>query len=183
LASRAALGYLYSPVSLNLIRPENARGVLAAGCLLGGVEDLCAFAYEACRQSIGVDTIDAWLAFSDAGRSTHGHGHGHGASDATPLSSSPATPMAELPQAVPVGASIFGLYAQRLRDDVFAFLVVQLPQALGVHPGADAEGRATLLRIFARVPFDLFKAAVESPTFHIGAFWTRVARRSSPDGG
>ncbi|KAH8983718.1 hypothetical protein EDB86DRAFT_3066263 [Lactarius hatsudake] len=57
-----ALGYLYSPASLALVRPENARGVLAAGCLLGGMDDLCNYAYDVCRQGINLETIASWLA-------------------------------------------------------------------------------------------------------------------------
>ena len=150
-----ALGYLYSPVSIHLIRPDNARGVLAAGCLLGGVEDLCGYAYGACRQSINVETITEWLEFVDS----------------TPLTpDGPLTPQPHL-------ASVFGQYASRLREDVFHFLVVTLPNTLEVYSSAGSEsglsqahpGRDTLLRIFSLAPFDMFKAAVESPIFQIGA--------------
>ncbi|KAH7922828.1 hypothetical protein BV22DRAFT_1016567 [Leucogyrophana mollusca] len=149
-----ALGYLYSSVSLSLIRPENARGVLAAGCLLGGMDDLCGYSYEACRQSINVETITEWLEFID-----------------TIPSSSDGSP-----NLIPM-TSVFGQYAQRLRDDVFHFLVVTLPTVLEVHspvssesgPSQGPSGRDTLLRVFSLVPFDLFKAAVESPTFQIGS--------------
>ncbi|KAH7889255.1 hypothetical protein F5I97DRAFT_1801567 [Phlebopus sp. FC_14] len=154
-----ALGYLYSSISINLIRPENARGVLAAGCLLGGMDDLCGYAYEACRQSINVETITEWLEFIDG----------------IPLSSDGTlTPEQPLP-------SLFGHYAQRLREDVFHFLVVTLPNALEVYSPAATEngssqghaGRAALLQIFSLVPFDMFKAAVESPTFQIGSDQSR----------
>ncbi|OBZ75374.1 BTB/POZ domain-containing protein 2 [Grifola frondosa] len=130
-----ALGYLYSSVSLGLIRPENARSVLAGGCLLGGMDDLCGYAYE------------------------------------QPLP--------------PPRTAVFGSYADRLRRDVFQFLVVTLPHMLNVGsaatpttPSADGSasadaGRDTLLQVFARVPFDLFKTAVESPTFQIGSDQTR----------
>lgn len=150
-----ALGYLYSPISINMIRPENARGVLAAGCLLGGMEDLCGYAYGACRQSISVETIPEWLEFID---------------------SVPLTPGGSLtPQ--PHLTSVFGQYASRLREDVFRFLVITLPNALEVYSPAGFDsstsqahsGRDTLLRIFSLAPFDMFKAAVESPTFQIGA--------------
>lgn len=162
-----ALGYLYSAVSLSLIRPENARAVLAAGCLLGRMDDLCNYAYEVCRQSITVDNISSWLEFVDSMPS---------ASDS---SSRPMTPI-DQHQNTQSRTAIFGLYAQRLRDDVFNFLVVTLPNMLNVgalaspaspHPdGVQSDaGRDTLLQVFARVPFDLFKAAVESPTFQIGA--------------
>ncbi|KAH7910645.1 hypothetical protein BJ138DRAFT_78103 [Hygrophoropsis aurantiaca] len=149
-----ALGYLYSSVSLNLIRPENARGVLAAGCLLGGMNDLCGYSYEACRQSINVETITEWLEFIDT------------------IPSSPDGSPSHVPM-----TSVFGKYAQRLRDDVFHFLVVTLPTVLEVNSPASSEsspsqgsgGRDTLLGVFSLVPFDLFKAAVESPTFQIGS--------------
>ena len=59
----SALGYLYSSISLTLIGPENARAVLAAGCLLGGMNDLCAYSYEICRQSMSVETISNWVDF------------------------------------------------------------------------------------------------------------------------
>jgi len=150
-----ALGYLYSSVSMNMIQPQNARAVLAAGCLLGGMEDLCAFAYEVCRSSLSVDTIDQWLQFAEA---------------IPPSGDGSATP--DLPQ-----TSVFGLYAQRLRDDVFHFLV-SLPEILeGAPPQPDPSSgaaaaptpRDVLLQVYSRVPFELFKSAVESPTFRIGS--------------
>lgn len=157
------MGYLYSAESLNSLRPENARAVLAAACLLGGMEDLCGYAYELCRQSINVENIAEWLEFVEAIPSP---------SDGT------STPI-EPHQMSQNRTAVFGIYAQRLKDDVFHFLVVRLPAILNVGsqstpatpqtegPASDA-GRDTLLQIFARVPFDLFKTAVESPTFQIG---------------
>ncbi|KAJ3554460.1 hypothetical protein NM688_g3101 [Phlebia brevispora] len=160
-----AMGYLYSAESLNSLRPENARAVLAAACLLGGMEDLCGYAYELCRQSISVENISEWLEFVEAIPSSDG-------------TSTPIEPH-QMPQ--PHRTAVFGPYAQRLRDDVFHFLVVRLPAILNVNSAStpatpqvegatpsDA-GRDTLLHIYARVPFDLFKAAVESPTFQIGS--------------
>jgi len=146
-----ALGYLYSSVSLSLIRPDNARAVLAAGCLLGGMDDLCQYAYKVCTRSITVDTIGGWLEFIDTIPPP---------SDGSIASDLPPT-------------SVFGQYAQRLRDDVFHFLVVTLPNVLQVqHSPSDspaspgASGRELLLQIFSRVPFEMFKAAMESPSFH-----------------
>jgi hypothetical protein len=150
-----ALGYLYSSVSLSLIRPQNARAVLAAGCLLGGMDDLCAYAYEACRRSMSVDTISEWLEFV----STIPPADGSSTSDLPPM-------------------SVFGQYAERLREEVFHFLVVTLPGLLDAHqslaPGErpsspeSGSGRDILLQVYSQVPFDLFKAAVESPKFQIG---------------
>jgi len=148
-----ALGYLYSSVALRQIGPHNARAVLAAGILLGGMEELTEYAYNACRQSITVDTIGEWLQFIDTFPSPRDG------------STTPDTPP----------TSLFGLYGQRLRDDVFHFLVVTLPEILEVQQApqesspSDTSGRAVLLQIFSRVPFEMFKAAVESPTFDIGS--------------
>ncbi|KAI0328117.1 hypothetical protein GY45DRAFT_1255732 [Cubamyces sp. BRFM 1775] len=163
-----ALAYLYSGAALANIRPENARGVLAAACLLGRMDDLCNYAYEICRQSISLETLPSWLEFVDAipapsdGSSTPIIDHQH-----------PRT-------------AVFGPYAQRLREDVFNFLVVTLPNLVNYggqatpttplpegasqHPDA---GRETLLQVFSRVPFDLFKAAIESPTFQLGSVHSR----------
>lgn len=147
----SALGYLYSSVSLSLIRPDNARGVLAAGCLLGGMDELCGYAYDACRQSISVETINEWLEFIDT---------------------IPSSPDGSLTPELSL-TSVFGHFAQRLRDDVFHFLVVTLPNALEINssesdPSQVHTGRDTLLRVFSLVPFDMFKSAVESRAFEIG---------------
>ncbi|KAI0303489.1 hypothetical protein B0F90DRAFT_1378437 [Multifurca ochricompacta] len=156
-----ALGYLYSPASLALIKPENARGVLAAGCLLGGVDDLCNYAYEACREAINLSTIASWLAFVDA----------------TPHSDDTASPGPS-----PIPTSAFGSYTLRLRESVLHFLMIILPAELDLcrdslassrsnsaSPSPASSGRDTLLQIFSQVPFDAFKAIVESPAFQIGS--------------
>jgi hypothetical protein len=76
---------------------------------------------------------------------------------------------------------------------VLEYLVVTLPAALNILQRGPANGtvspspephspssqhgsgRDTLLDIFSRVPFDLFKAAVESPAFQIGKRLLTVA--------
>ncbi|PIL30513.1 hypothetical protein GSI_07213 [Ganoderma sinense ZZ0214-1] len=164
-----ALAYLYSAAALANVRPENARAVLAAACLLGRMDDLCNYAYEVCRQSISLESLPSWLEFVDT---------------VPPSSDGSSTPIVEQHQ--PLRTAVFGPYAQRLRDDVFNFLVVTLPNLVnfggqatpttplpeGLSSHADA-GRETLLQVFARVPFDLFKAAVESPTFQLGSTHSR----------
>ncbi|KIM49423.1 hypothetical protein M413DRAFT_438603 [Hebeloma cylindrosporum] len=131
-----ALGYLYSAISLNLIRHENARGVLAAGCLLGGMDELCRYTYNVCRQSLSVETIGGWVEFIDSIPSNN---------DGTTTPDLPST-------------SIFGqtpkTCVQRTQPD---------PSSSG------PSGRDVLLQIFSRVPFEMFKSAVESPSFSIGS--------------
>jgi len=159
-----ALGYLYSSVSMAHLTPENARSVLAAACLLGGMDDLCMASYEMCRDSISVETIQDWLHFLD-----------DPSSQSSP-SSVPGTPTVETSP-----SAVLGPYGKRLRDDVFSFLVVSLPAALQAFPppsiprppaadGPNPEsGLDVLLRIYTALPFDLFKHAVESPAFPVGS--------------
>ena len=168
--------YLYSAESLNSLRPENARAVLAAACLLGGMDDLCGYAYELCRQSISIENIGGWLEFVEAIPPPPPSSSSSSDGSSTPIE----------PHQMQSRTAVLGPYAQRLRDDVFHFLAARLPSILNVGglstpatPQTDAgtgaapsdAGRDTLLQIYARVPFDLFKAAVESPTFQIGACW------------
>ena len=130
------------------------------------MEDLCNYAYEMCRSSINLDTLSSWLDFVDS---------------VSPASSDgTSTPIVEHHQ--PMRMAVLGPYAHRLRDDVFNFLVVTLPSLVNFGTpatpatpttpnGAGSEsdpGRETLVQVFSSVPFDLFKAAVESPTFNLG---------------
>ncbi|KAK7054955.1 hypothetical protein VNI00_003418 [Paramarasmius palmivorus] len=59
----------------------------------------------------------------------------------------------------------------------FHFLVVSLPEVLEISsPSGPAQGtsnREVLLQIFSRVPFDMFKEAIESPNFQIGSDQSR----------
>jgi len=120
------------------------------------MDDLCEYAYEACTRSITVDNITQWVEFIDT---------------IPPHPDGP--PVAGLPT-----TSVFGSYGQRLRADTFNYLVTTLPNVLGVNQQPSAqqdspqphEGRDVLLEIYSCVPFEIFKAAVESPTFQIGTF-------------
>lgn len=111
---------------------------------------------------MNVDTIPEWIKFVD--------------SSASPSSPDGLSPAAEMPP-----TSVFGLYAQRLRDDIFHYLVVILPSILELSTASPIEptpaqgtGRETLLRVFSSVPFEMFKSAVESPSFQIGESFPRM---------
>jgi hypothetical protein len=133
------------------------------------MDDLCAYAYQACKDSITVETINEWIDFVNS----------------LPPPSDGINSPSDLPR-----TSIFGPYEAQLRSDVFHFLVVTLPTILDIHQvqpsSQDAaesyRGRETLLQIFSRVPFDLFKNAIESPTFQIGKDFhsNRVPRMPTP---
>lgn len=136
------------------------------------MQELCEHAYEACRQSITQATIQDWLDFVES--ITY-----------TPHQNGSASPQVNVRSITPT-KTVFGPYAQRLRDDVLEYLVVTLPATLNIlqrgpangtvspspeshsPPSPHGSGRDTLLDIFSRVPFDLFKTAIESPTFQIG---------------
>lgn len=143
------------------------------------MQDLCDYAYEACRESITQTTINEWLEFVES-------------VSYTPTQNGSSSPSMNV-QAITSTTSVFGPYGQRLRHDVLEYLVVTLPAALNIHhgptngtvspsPGSPSQssqhntGRDTLLNIFSRVPFDLFKTAIESPTFQIGKWWFCVSR-------
>ena len=125
--------------------------------------DLCNYAYDVCRQSISLENISEWLEFVDS----------------LPTPSDGSNTPVEPHQLPSSRTAVFGPYAERLREDNLRFLVVVLPRTLNVNsisspatpqsesPPSDA-GRDTLLQVFARVPFDLFKTAIESPVFEIG---------------
>jgi len=137
------------------------------------MQDLCDYAYEACRESITQTNINEWLEFVES-------------VSYTPSQNGSASPSMNA-QSITSTTTVFGPYAQRLRHDVLEYLVVTLPAALNIHQRGPANGpvspsseppspssqhssgRDALLDIFSRVPFDLFKAAVESPTFQIGS--------------
>lgn len=169
-----ALGYLYSSISLRLITPQNALSVLASACLLGGMEDLCAHAYEACKEHITLETINDWIQFMDVPPPSSPSNPSTPVG-MSPVATSPSTPALEL-----IGpTAILGPYARRLRDDILGFIVSTLPQTLEAFPSyshhpskppaANTEsGYDTLLRIYSTLPFHVFKHAVESPGFPVG---------------
>lgn len=146
---------------------DNARSVLAAACLLGGMDDLCMASYEMCRDGISAENLHDWLHFLD---------------EPSPSSSSAPSSVPGTPTTIEASpAALLGPWGKRLRDDVFSFLVVALPTSLQAFPthsqrAAVADGAAAaeagqdmLIRIYAVLPFDVFKHAVESPAFPVGA--------------
>lgn len=110
------------------LTPANARGVLAAACLLGGMDDLCNQAYHVARQSIGVDTISDWVDYVENLPRTD---------DTT-----------SAPLGLSLQSSILGPFATALRDEVFNFLIVRLPSELDLQGD---EGRSVLLNVFAQL--------------------------------
>ncbi|KIY51007.1 hypothetical protein FISHEDRAFT_38620, partial [Fistulina hepatica ATCC 64428] len=137
------VGYLYSTRALEMVTRENTRSVLAAACLLGGMDELCQYAYEMCRSSIDLDSISHWLSFIESVEA---------------VSADPSNPPSR---------SLLDHYVQRLKADVFEFITAALPSKL--EAPTQQNGRDVLAKVFAKMSFEMFKASVESPTFQIGS--------------
>ncbi|KAJ1310339.1 hypothetical protein OPQ81_007078 [Rhizoctonia solani] len=154
-AIAVALGYLYSPYQVGLINPSNARSVVAAACLLGGMPELANMAFECCRASISANTIVDWVNFVES---------------LPPSPSSDATPT-NYPQGQ---TSVFGPYLDQFRDLVYGYLIVTLPSVLHAFAVPEAgDGWDELLGIYAQLPFDTLKHAIEAPSFPAGKFADR----------
>lgn len=150
------------------------------------MDELSAYAYELCKNSISVDTVDDWLDFLQTLRSppsASGSGAVSPEGVATPgLPPLPSNPHELHHAQFGVGpsptngvsppsspSSVFGRYGPRLRDDVFQFLVSTLPeQFAAANPGNPVAVTSDLTDVYVRLPFEYFKAAVESPDFPIG---------------
>jgi hypothetical protein len=144
-----ALGYLYSFQAIKVVTQANARQTLASACLLGGMDDLCTYAFNVCRESIRGDTIEDWLSWVDSHQSPF--------APHSPDTSAPSTPRSISPQPNQdiSTSSIYGPYAQLLRDAVLDFLVLSLPSILvAENEATGGDWQEPLLRIFSRVSFD-----------------------------
>ncbi|KEP55582.1 BTB/POZ domain protein [Rhizoctonia solani 123E] len=149
-AIAVALGYLYSPYQVGLVNPSNARSVVAAASLLGGMPELADLAFECCRASISANTIVDWVNFVESMPPPP-------ASDATPTN---------YPQGQ---TSVFGPYLTQFRDLVYGCLIVTLPNVLHAFTvPEDGNGWDELLAIYTPLPFDTLKQALESPAFPAG---------------
>lgn len=132
------------------------------------MDELSNHAYQLCLQSLSVDSVMDWLDFLDTLPPTDAQGQ-------------PDIP------------TVFGPYAKQLREDVLNFLTVSLPLSLSafspgemspisptgvVTPNDPAAGQEALLRVYCRLPFDLFKRALESPQFPLCALGTSLLPHS-----
>ncbi|KAG8748002.1 hypothetical protein FRC10_009754 [Ceratobasidium sp. 414] len=135
-----ALGYLYSPYQVGLVNPGNARSVVAAACLLGGMPELADIAFDCCRASISPSTIVDWVNF---------------------VESMPPGPPPDATPAYPQGqTSVFGPYLEQFRDLVYGYLIVTLPNVLQAFAaGEQGSGWDELLSVYSQLPFDMLKQA------------------------
>lgn len=144
-----ALGYLYSPYQVGLVNPSNARSVVAAACLLGGMPELADIAFECCRASISASTIVDWVNFVES------------MPPPNPPDATPTYPQGQ--------TSVFGPYLAQFRDLVYTYLIVTLPNVLQAFtPVEDGSGWDELLAIYTQLPFETLKQAIESTAFPAG---------------
>ena len=145
-AIAVALGYLYSPYQVGLVNPSNARSVVAAACLLGGMPELADIAFECCRASISASTIVDWVNFVESMPPPY------------PPDATPTYPQGQ--------TSVFGPYLAQFRELVYGYLIVTLPNVLQAFaPVEDGNGWDELLGIYSQLPFDTLKQAIESTAF------------------
>ncbi|KAF8710745.1 btb poz protein, partial [Rhizoctonia solani] len=132
----------------------NARSVVAAACLLGGMPELADLAFECCRASISASTIVDWVKFVES----------------IPLPPTPAPTSDATPTNYPQGqTSVFGPYLTQFRDLVYGYLIVTLPNVLHAFAAPEeGNGWDELLGIYTQLPFDTLKQAIESPAFPAG---------------
>ncbi|CAE6515580.1 unnamed protein product [Rhizoctonia solani] len=149
-AIAVALGYLYSPYQVGLVNPSNARSVVAAACLLGGMPELADIAFECCRASISASTIVDWVNF---------------------VESMPPPPPSDATPTYPQGqTSVFGPYLNQFRELVYSYLIVTLPNVLHAFVAPEGgDGWDELLGIYSQLPFDTLKQAIEAPAFPAGS--------------
>jgi len=149
-AIAVALGYLYSPYQVGLVNPNNARSVVAAACLLGGMPELADIAFDSCRASISPSSIVDWVHFLESMPPGH------------PPDATPAYPQGQ--------TSVFGPYLAQFRELVYSYLMITLPNVLQAFAaGEEGSGWDELLSIYSQLPFDTLKHAVESPAFPAGS--------------
>lgn len=148
-----ALGYLYSSRSLEMLTPSNARAVLAAACFLGGLPDLCAYAYETCRDSISIETIQEWLRFietvppppEETGNNNNNNNNNSSSNSNSNSNSNNTTgPTTDINRHQPIPTSLFGPYAAQLRADILHFLISTLPHALQAFTAAQPPSSPSL---------------------------------------
>ncbi|KAL1409555.1 hypothetical protein Q8F55_003540 [Vanrija albida] len=160
-AAYIAIQHLYHP-STHIVTPENARSVLAAAYLFGGMPELVQHAYSVASESISASNVVDYVHWLDAGsRRPAANGFAFGSVGA-PAPAPPSGVWAD-PATAP-----YGEWSARLRSDVLTFLIRTLPAQLHASGGEGTLATdARLLAAYAPLPFDLFKHCVEAPELPI----------------
>jgi len=139
-----AIGFLYSNRSLAHVAASNAPAVLSASVLLQ-IPKLAKSALRMCKDSIESTVrpqeVNHWIAY-----------------------------LASVEQSSPSGAA----YWNELRSALMTRLVSSLPHSLhafstSTPPPQQTEALSILQHIYAVLPFELFKAVLESPRLGVGA--------------
>ncbi|GAA5966820.1 hypothetical protein JCM21900_006101 [Sporobolomyces salmonicolor] len=166
------LASLYNPSVLSLLTPENAPEVLATAAFLG-LDHLAALAYESCESSLRKATdpeeIDAWVRFIEREKGPAGAYPAGSSGGNSPLvvPGSPALSSDFPPSANGKMNSASTPYEAKLRVGLLD-RIVRLPAEMGAFvPATAAQNQPRLVDVLKRLPFELFKAAVEDSRFSV----------------
>ncbi|GAA5925793.1 hypothetical protein JCM1841_006318 [Sporobolomyces salmonicolor] len=166
------LASLYNPSVLSLLTPENAPEVLATAAFLG-LDYLAALAYESCESSLRKATdpeeIDAWVRFIEREKGPAGAypAGSSGSNSPLVLPGSPALSSDFPPSANGKTDSASTPYEAKLRIGLLD-RIVRLPAEMGAFvPATAAQNQPRLVDVLKRLPFELFKAAVEDSRFSV----------------
>ncbi|GAA5867818.1 hypothetical protein JCM1840_003454 [Sporobolomyces johnsonii] len=167
------LASLYNPSVLSLLSPENAPAVLATATFLG-LDYLAALAYESCEASLRKATdpeeIDAWVRFIEREKGPAGVYPPPGSSGSNSphvVPGSPALSSDFPPSANGKANGTLASYEAKLRTCLLD-RIVRLPAEMGAFvPATAAQNQPRLVDVLKRLPFELFKAAVEDSRFAV----------------
>ncbi|CEQ39846.1 SPOSA6832_01398, partial [Sporobolomyces salmonicolor] len=176
------LASLYNPSVLSLLTPENAPEVLATAAFLG-LDYLAALAYESCESSLRKATdpeeIDAWVRFIEREKGPAGAypAGSSGSNSPLVLPGSPALSSDFPPSANGKTDSASTPYEAKLRIGLLD-RIVRLPAEMGAFvPATAAQNQPRLVDVLKRLPFELFKAAVEDSRFSVPSDMDRCRSR------
>ncbi|WRT65547.1 uncharacterized protein IL334_002492 [Kwoniella shivajii] len=184
-----ALQHLYNP-SQNLIDATNARSILATAYLFGGIPELIHQSYTIIRSSINhenvVDHIH-WLSqspdllsngFRNGNSNGNVNGNGNGNGNGSGNSTMYGSVQVSEGQATILGLNDnwennkprYGEWTNRLKNDVIDYIIHQLPSEF---PNLTSD--PTIISIFSKLPYELFKSIIESPEIPITSMQDRFA--------
>lgn len=183
------LGNLTADPAHAHVNPANARAVLAASYLFGGMPELLEHAYSetsSALSSANVGEYVRWLgprilSLSPSSGPTapvNGNGSGNGFSfgTATPIGpgSGAMSRASSYPESDGAGDA-YGEYSARLRADVLNFLLRTLPEQIRTTADGSLATDPRLMAAYVPLPFELFKQCVESPDLPISFMQDRFA--------
>ncbi|GAA5894663.1 hypothetical protein JCM6882_006650 [Rhodosporidiobolus microsporus] len=169
-----SLASLYSPSVLTHLDRSTAPSVLATASFLG-LDRLAALAFDLCEQSCReaktAEEVSAWISYVEREKGPSSGFAGSSSASST-TNGSPAlgpTPPGSVVNgkapASSASSSSSGSFESRLRAVLLSRLI-SLPTELGAFdPARAAQTQPQLIDVLKRLPFEVFKAVIESTEF------------------